>query len=218
LITAIPEEGIISYTIPETLSDMKFLRYILMVIVMFPALGAMAQSSIDAAIATLQKSKSVTNEIFSEKRDPSTRAVIRSSRMFNFDDDKMAAKIRDAMKKERSKAVVFQMKTTSGAEVYSISFEDSKHMAIKYVLIRQHRGGWVLSVDKARRSSSSKDRSDSEITDTIWFDSMPAPGNFVRQMTFRTDEPEDSLVVDADECHAVIIVTTDMQDPVNSSI
>ena len=47
---------------------------------------------------------------------------------------------------------------------------------------------------------------------------MPAPGNFVRQMTFRTDEPEDSLVVDADECHAVIIVTTDMQDPVNSSI
>ena len=178
-----------------------------MVIVMFPALGAMAQSSIDAAIATLQKSKSVTNEIFSEKRDPSTRAVIRSSRMFNFDDDKMAAKIRDAMKK-----------TTSGAEVYSISFEDSKHMAIKYVLIRQHRGGWVLSVDKARRSSSSKDRSDSEITDTIWFDSMPAPGKFVPQMTFRTDEPEDSLVVDADECHAVIIVTTDMQDPVNSSI
>ncbi|MDE7148196.1 MAG: DUF5024 domain-containing protein [Duncaniella sp.] len=198
---------------------MKFLRYILMVIAMLPALGAMAQSSIDAAIAALQKSKSVTNEIFSEKRDPSTRAVIRSSRMFNFDDDKMAAKIRDAMKKERSKAVAFQMKTTSGAEVYSISFEDNKHMCLKYVLIRQHRGGWVLSVDKAQRASSSKDRSDSEITDTIWFDSLPAiPDSFVRQMTLQADEPEESAVVDTAECHAVIIVTTDMQDTVNSSI
>lgn len=189
---------------------MKFLRYISLIVVMLTSLGAAAQSSIDAAIAALQKSKSVTDEIFSERRDPNTRAVIRSSRMFNFDDDKMAEKIKGAMKKERSKAVAFQMKTTSGQEVYSISFEDNKKMFTKYVLIRQkHRGGWILSVDKSLRTA--KDRSDCEASDSIWFDSMPGSDDFVRQMTYCpgfADFPAAATVTAACQGTTVIITTT----------
>lgn len=186
---------------------MKLLRYISVAIVMLSSLGAMAQSSIEAAIEALQKSKSVTNEIFSERRDPSTRAVIRSSRLFNFDDDKMAVKIQNAMKKERAKAVAFQMKTNGGAEVYSISFEDSKHLYTKYVLIRECRGGWILSIDKSLNHSS-KDRSEWEPSDTIWFDPLPDREDFHRQISCFGD----SHVIGPNiggECSMTVIVAND---------
>lgn len=174
---------------------------------MLTSLGAVAQSSIEAAIEALQKSKSVTNEIFSERRDPSSRAVVRSSRMFNFDDDKMAVKIQNAMKKERSKAVAFQMKTNSGAEVYSISFEDSKHLYTKYVLIRERRGGWILSVDKSLNRSP-KDRSDSEVSDTLWLGSIPDEEDFLRQMSCGGDSPAAGPNIGG-ECGMTVIVADD---------
>ena len=148
---------------------------------MLSSLGAMAQSSIEAAIEALQKSKSVTNEIFSERRDPSTRAVIRSSRLFNFDD--------------------------GGAEVYSISFEDNKHLYTKYVLIRECRGGWILSIDKSLNHSS-KDRSEWEPSDTIWFDQLPDGGDFHRQISCFGDEA--LINTDADGgCGLTVIVAND---------
>lgn len=151
---------------------MKLLRYLSLMLLLLSPLGVLAQGAIDAAIATLEKSKSVTNVVFSERRDPSSKAVIRSNQMFNFDNDKIAEKIIEAIKKERSKAVAFQMNTSRGEEVYTASFEDSSHMFIKYVLIHNPRGGWVLSVDKSRRkATSTKDRSDN-VTDSVLFDAI----------------------------------------------
>lgn len=140
---------------------------------MLSPLFAAAQSSIDNVVSSLEKSKSVTNEVFSERRDPTTRAVIKSNRVFNFNNDKLAAKIMEAMRKERSKAVGFQMNTRKGLTLYTISFEDSKGLCSKYILMQQGQNEWIMSIEKTKytapgnRKGGKNDRSDLQMLDSL---------------------------------------------------
>lgn len=139
---------------------MKSKRHILTILLaIVSVLGAAAQQSVESAIKSLENSKSVTNEVYSEKRNPSNKAIVRSDRMFEFTDNKIASKIIEAIRKERSKAAAFQMNTAAGQAVYTITFDNGKGPYAKYSLI-QNGSGWVLAIVKSNGSSSKSRKHD----------------------------------------------------------
>lgn len=138
---------------------MKSPRHIaILLLILISSLGAAAQQSVESAIKSLENSKSVTNEIYSEKRNPLDKSIIRSDRMFEFTDSKIANKIIEAIRKERNKASEFQMNNASGRAVYTITFDNGKGPYSKYSLF-QNGSGWTLAIVKGSRSGlSSKSR------------------------------------------------------------
>lgn len=137
---------------------MKFLRIIILAILLLPNLVASAQQSIDSAMKALENSKSVINEVYDERRNPSTKAIVSSNRLYEFTDDKIANKLIEAIRKERSNATTFRM----SRDVYNIEFEKKDGSAYsKYTLVRRNDGTWMFSVVKstAKSSSSKKNRS-----------------------------------------------------------
>lgn len=128
---------------------MKSQRHIaILLLILFTSLGAAAQQSVESAIKSLENSKSVTNEVYSEKRNPSDKSIIRSDRMFDFTDQKIANKIIEAIRKERNKASAFQMNTRAGNAVYTITFDNGKGPYAKYTLM-QRGDSWMLAIVKA---------------------------------------------------------------------
>jgi len=129
----------------------------------------MAQGAIESAVSSLEKSKSVTNEVYSERRDPKTREIIKSSRMFTFSDEKLAGRLIEAIRKNREKATSFQMNDRRGHAIYNITFDDNKNLHTKYSLVQQSSSRWMLVIEIVRQSRSSRhDRSD--FTDDTVFD------------------------------------------------
>ena len=124
---------------------MKYIRHTLLALLMLAPLCAIAQGSIDNVVNSLEKSKSVTNEVYSERRDPKTKNVIKSSRVFHFTDNKIASRLIEAIKKERNKATSFQMNNRSHNAVYTINFEGGKGLKAKYTLVQHGGSVWILS-------------------------------------------------------------------------
>lgn len=139
---------------------MNLIRLTALSILLLSSLGAMAQQAIDSAMKSLEKSKSVTNEVYSERRDPDTKAVVSSNRLYEFTDDALANKIIEAIRKERGNASSFQMNNRNPNSGYAITFESKDGRSYsKYALV-QNGELWVFSVVKSTaRSSSSKKRS-----------------------------------------------------------
>lgn len=139
---------------------MNLIRLTALSILLLSSLGAMAQQAIDSAMKSLEKSKSVTNEVYSERRDPDTKAVVSSNRLYEFTDDALANKLIEAIRKERGNASSFQMNNRNPNSGYAITFESKDGRSYsKYALV-QNGELWVFSVVKSTaRSSSSKKRS-----------------------------------------------------------
>lgn len=138
---------------------MKFIRLIALSFILFSNLGLFAQQSIESAMKSLENSKSVTNEVYNERRNPVTKAVVSSNRLYEFSDDKLANKLIDAIRKERGNAASFQMNSRNPKAAYNITFEKKDGSAYsKYTLVQQGDGMWVFSVIKstAKTSSSKK--------------------------------------------------------------
>lgn len=123
------------------------IRSFVITILLFSPLVSFAQSAIESAMKALADSKSVTKEVFSERRVPGTNRIESSNRLYEFTDSKLAEKIIEAMRKEREAACEYSMVSGRSTNVvYSISFVKN-NMASKYVLVR--RGvTWTLSVNK----------------------------------------------------------------------
>lgn len=153
---------------------MNHIRYIAVTLLLLSPFGLFAQQSIDSAMKALENAKSVTNEVYSERRNPSTKEIESASYLFEFTDNKLADKIIEAMRKERSKACAYEMSNRhSNSMVYSISFQDSKGSFSKYTLLQRGSSKWMLSVKKGTAKSSSKSsksKSSKARTDIIGID------------------------------------------------
>lgn len=88
---------------------MNHIRHIAVTLLLLSPFGLFAQHSIDSAMKALENAKSVTNEVYSERRNPTTKEIESASYLFEFTDNKLADKIIDAMRKERSKACAYEM-------------------------------------------------------------------------------------------------------------
>lgn len=112
---------------------------------LFPAV-TFAQSSIDKVVESLEDDKNVQDVMYSEQRDPSTRKIVKSSRIIKFSSDKIAAKLISAFKKEREKAISYKATNRPSNSVYELSFNDGKGFTAKYTLVQQGSSRWMLSV------------------------------------------------------------------------
>lgn len=139
---------------------MNHIRHIAVTLLLLSPFVLFAQQSIDSAMKALENAKSVTNEVYSERRNPTTKEIESASYLFEFTDNKLADKIIEAMRKERSKACAYEMSNRhSNSIVYSISFQDSKGAFSKYTLLQRGSSKWMLSVKKGTSKSSSKSSS-----------------------------------------------------------
>ncbi len=107
---------------------------------------ALAQSSIDKIVDSLEDDKNVQEVMYTEQRDPSSRKIVKSSRIIQFTNDKIAAKLISAFKKEREKAISYKANNNPSNTVYELSFNDGKGFIAKYTLVQQRGSSWVLSV------------------------------------------------------------------------
>lgn len=121
-----------------------------------------AQSSIDKIVESLEEDKNVENVMYSEQRDPSTKKIIKSSRIIQFSSDKIAAKLISAFKKEREKAISYKSTNHPSNTVYEIAFNDGNGFTAKYTLVQQGGSKWMLSAsilhyrkNKGRRDQTS---------------------------------------------------------------
>lgn len=138
---------------------MNFIRLTALSILLLSSLSVVAQQAIDSAMKALEKSKSVTNEVYSERRDPDSKTVVSSNRLYEFTDNALANKLIDAIRKERGNASSFQMNNRNPNAGYAITFEskDGRSYA-KYALVQKGEL-WVFSVIKSTvRVNSSKKR------------------------------------------------------------
>lgn len=138
---------------------MNFIRLTALSILLLSSLSVVAQQAIDSAMKALEKSKSVTNEVYSERRDPESKTVVSSNRLYEFTDNALANKLIDAIRKERGNASSFQMNNRNPNAGYAITFEskDGRSYA-KYALVQKGEL-WVFSVIKSTvRVNSSKKR------------------------------------------------------------
>lgn len=132
---------------------------------------ALAQASIDKIVDSLEDDKNVQDVMYSEQRDPSTRKVVKSSRIIQFSSDKIAAKLISAFKKEREKAISYKATNRPQNTVYELSFNDGKGFTAKYTLVQQGGSSWVLSVsvlhsrNRSRRSQKRDVKYKAEIDD-----------------------------------------------------
>ncbi len=72
---------------------MNHIRHIAVTLLLLSPFGLFAQHSIDSAMKALENAKSVTNEVYSERRNPTTKEIESASYLFEFTDNKLADKI-----------------------------------------------------------------------------------------------------------------------------
>lgn len=155
---------------------MNIIRRIAIAILLLSPLGAAAQQSIDSAMKAIENSKSLTNEVYSERRNPESGAIEKASYAFEFTDNKLAEKLIDAIRRERERASSYELvnrHNQSKNVIYTITFDTPKSYA-QYTLIQRGESKWMLTVTKsspksATKSSTksrtrSKDRSDIRIS------------------------------------------------------
>lgn len=151
---------------------MNIIRRIAIAILLLSPLGAAAQSSLESVMKDVEKSKSLTNEVYSERRNPDTKEIEKASYAFEFTDNKLADKLIDAIRRERDRASSYELvnrHNQSNNMVYTITFDSPKSHA-QYTLIQRGESKWMLTVTKSsphtttKSRSRSKDRSETKTT------------------------------------------------------
>ena len=120
---------------------------------------AMAQSSLEKIIEPLKDGDNGSSVMYQEKRNPETRAIVESSLFVEFSDAKLANKIIDAMKKERSNATDFSSYSDKNNHSYRITFRAKNGDSSEYNLYSE-RNKWSLTV-RNKRPSLGKSKSKS---------------------------------------------------------
>lgn len=134
---------------------MKKLSLIFALIATFlfaPSLSA--QSSIDKAIDAVEKDKTTQYCIFSEKRNPTTQKVYKSSKVLVVKSQAQVDKLVKAFNHDRGQTVNYEMLP---GRMYVASFQNKSEKR-EYILRRQADGSWLLTVeivnaDNAKRVS-----------------------------------------------------------------
>lgn len=110
------------------------------------SVAAFAQESIDRIVESLENDKNVQEVMYSEQRDPRTHKLVKSSRLIQFSNEKILNKLIAAFKKEREKAISYQVSNSPTTSVYSLRFDDGKGKTAKYDLYQESGNRWMLSV------------------------------------------------------------------------
>ena len=152
---------------------MKIIHRIAIAILLLSPLGAAAQSILESVMKDVEKSKSLTNEVYSERRNPDTKTLEKASYAFEFTDNKLADKLIDAIRRERDHASSYELvnrHNQSRNVVYTITFDTPKAYA-QYTLIQRGESKWMLTVTKSgprnviiRSNKRSKNHTDTKTT------------------------------------------------------
>lgn len=121
----------------------KRLIYITLILLV-GGLSANAQKRVESAVKTAEKHNSTQYCAYSERRDPATRKVQRSSKVLVVTAND-AKSIRKAMDNERDKAISVEL--VDGGRVYSLTFYKSNIYSV-YTLVQQRNNTWLLTIEQ----------------------------------------------------------------------
>lgn len=121
---------------------MKIYRVLLIILALIPAVCT-AQTSLTKILDSLEDSDKVRDVIYQEKRDPKSHKIYECKRIFTFTDSKMARRIVDAFKKERSNSVKYQVNVDKESSLYVIEFRKDRNKT-RYTLIKDSGQKWTF--------------------------------------------------------------------------
>lgn len=127
-----------------------------LIITICSAIPTFAQSSLDRIIEPLKDGDKGASVVYREKRNPTTKAIIESALLVEFNDSKMANKIIDTMKKERQNAANFSSYDNKNTKNYKIEYSSKNGDRSEYCIFLE-RNKWTLTV-KIYRPSAKKGR------------------------------------------------------------
>lgn len=108
-----------------------------------PALNA--QQNINRAIAEAEKASSTNYVVYSEKRDPQTHKVYKSSKVLIVSKSE-ANRISKAFQKDREKSTSYEL--FDYGRGYQLTFT-TRSDRTQYTLIRQKNDKWLLTVEQS---------------------------------------------------------------------
>lgn len=112
--------------------------------------AASAQSSIEKIIEPLKDGDKGYSVVYREKRSPKTRAVIESSLYLDFSDDKLANRVIEAFKKERTNSVDYSAYEDRRGKTYKIKFMDKYGSTAEYAIFKDG-SKWTITVKTISR-------------------------------------------------------------------
>lgn len=127
-----------------------------LIITILSAIPTFAQSSLDKIIEPLKDGDKGSSVVYREKRNPTTKAIIESALLVEFNDSKLANKIIETMKKERQNAANFSSYDNRNNKNYKIEYHSKNGDSSEYSIFLE-RNKWTLTV-KVYRPSAKKRR------------------------------------------------------------
>lgn len=122
-----------------------------LIITIFSAIPALAQSSLDKIIEPLKDGDKGSSVVYREKRNPSSKAIIESALLVEFNDSKLGNKIIETMKKERHNATNFSSYDNRNTKNYKIEYRSKNGDTSEYSIFLE-RNKWTLTVKTYRPS------------------------------------------------------------------
>lgn len=122
-----------------------------LIITIFSAIPALAQSSLDKIIEPLKDGDKGSSVVYREKRNPSSKAIIESALLVEFNDSKLGNKIIETMKKERQNATNFSSYDNRNTKNYKIEYRSKNGDTSEYSIFLE-RNKWTLTVKTYRPS------------------------------------------------------------------
>lgn len=134
---------------------MSLIRNIIIAIFIVSPMAISAQKSLDSIVKTLEDSKKVTNQVYSECRSSENSNEITSiNYIFEFEDEKIAEKIIQAIQTEKSQSKSYSVNKTNRKVIYNIQFKNAD-----YTLIQKSDSSWMFMVNKTFKENKSKKKS-----------------------------------------------------------
>ncbi len=127
-----------------------------LIITILSAIPTFAQSSFDKKIEPIKAGDKGSSVVYREKRNPTTKAIIESALLVEFNDSKLANKIIETMKKERQNAANFSSYDNRNNKNYKIEYHSKNGDSSEYCIFLE-RNKWTLTV-KVYRPSAKKRR------------------------------------------------------------
>ncbi|MDE5669284.1 MAG: hypothetical protein K2I24_07095 [Duncaniella sp.] len=122
-----------------------------LIITIFSAIPALAQSSLDKIIEPLKDGDKGSSVVYREKRNSSSKAIIESALLVEFNDSKLGNKIIETMKKERHNATNFSSYDNKNTKNYKIEYRSKNGDTSEYSIFLE-RNKWTLTVKTYRPS------------------------------------------------------------------
>lgn len=127
-----------------------------------------AQSKIDAVVSKYENK--IQNITFSEKRNPKTKKVYKSTRFLVINDENIAKELTKAFNEERENAIEFNSVANDGQIIHIVFVEDNAKL--EYSLISHKAGNgniWHLSIEKTIAANKPERSYDFQILDKLGY-------------------------------------------------